>query len=380
MGQESSQERTEPASAEKLRKARDEGQVAKSAELASALILATSVLVLLHLAPGLGRMFVDLLRTAAAHASASTLDANVLPEFLRQCVQAAALASLGLIATLAACAVLFPFLQVGPLFSLAPLAPKLERLDPVAGFKRLFFEAESWLTLAKSTLKLALVGAVCAGAIEAELPRLLALGALGFGEALALTGELLRTLLVRALTCLVALGVLDLFLQRLQFAKRMRMTKEEVKQEYKDDEGDPNYKFARRQMHEEIAQHSLIELAREADVMVVNPTHIACALRYRPGEHGAPLLIAKGEGALAARLREVARDEGIPIVRDIQLARALYHVELESEIPEALYEAAIEVLRWVEQVARAEGWTPAWREEQAQDSAAPPATRSSSPR
>jgi type III secretion protein U len=380
MTENSSQERTEPASEEKLRKARRDGQVPKSAELSSALILSASAVVLLHTVPALGAQFVHGFRRAVAIASAPALDAAVLQSFAADSLSAAGRTLLGLLATLAASAVLLPFLQVGPLLALAPLAPKLERLNPAAGLKRLFFEADSWLSFAKSALKLVIVALVCWSTLDQSLPRLLSLGSLGFGAAVTLTGEIVRTLLIRALLCLVALGLLDLVHERLRFAKRMRMSKEDVRQEQKDEEGDPNHRAARRQMHQDIAQHTMIELAREADVLVVNPTHIACALRYRPGESGAPRLVAKGEGALAARLREMARAEGIPIVRDISLARALYGNPMDSEIPEDLYEAAIEVLRWVEQVARAEGWTPAWREARSSDSAESAATNPAQPR
>jgi flagellar biosynthetic protein FlhB len=142
------------------------------------------------------------------------------------------------------------------------------------------------------------------------------------------------------------------------------MTKDEVRREHKDHEGDPHIRTARRDLHQEILENAMLEQVPQADFCLRNPTHLACAMRYSPDKEGAPRLLAKGQEKLAERIEALAREHGVPVVHDVPLARAVYQLELQAEIPEELYAAAIEAMRWVEAEAAARGRKPSWKREE----------------
>ncbi len=171
----------------------------------------------------------------------------------------------------------------------------------------------------------------------------------------------------------ISIGCLDLLYQRFQFGKDQRMTKEEVRREHKDQEGDPQMKFRRKQARQELMQQKMLAgLNRDgADAVVVNPTHIACALRYDPERENVPRLVAKGNGLLAERIREIAREKKIPIQRQVGLARTLYEHDLYREIPKDLYEAVGAVFRWVAEEAGERGEQAAWEQRLNEESATP---------
>jgi flagellar biosynthesis protein FlhB len=151
------------------------------------------------------------------------------------------------------------------------------------------------------------------------------------------------------------LGAADYFLQKFLYLKEMKMTKQEVREEHKETEGNPLVKGARRQIHREILMQGMMVAIKKADAVVVNPTHVAVALRYDRGTMNAPTVVAKGAELMAAHIRQLAKEAGVPIMRDVGLARALYELELEAEVPEELYEAVAVVLRWVYQLAEERG-------------------------
>jgi flagellar biosynthesis protein FlhB len=150
-------------------------------------------------------------------------------------------------------------------------------------------------------------------------------------------------------------GAGDYFLQRFLYLKEMRMTKQEVKQEFKESEGDPHIKGARRRLHHEILARNMVSAVRGANVVVVNPTHVAVALKYDDALMDAPTVVAKGAGPLAAQIRRVAEESKVPIMRDVPLARTLFDLEVDAEVPEELYEAVAVVLRWVYGLAQERG-------------------------
>jgi flagellar biosynthetic protein FlhB len=164
----------------------------------------------------------------------------------------------------------------------------------------------------------------------------------------------------RAVLFYLAIGVLDFMYQRWQHARKLRMTREQVKQEHKEQEGSPEAKGQRKHLHQELAMQSMLNKVRKANVIVTNPDHIACALRYDPESEDSPRLLGKGTGYLAEKIKEIAKEEDIPIVRDISLAHALYTMEEDQQIPEELFDAVAEVLKWVEMVMRAQGQTAQW--------------------
>jgi flagellar biosynthetic protein FlhB len=227
------------------------------------------------------------------------------------------------------------------------LAAKPERLDPVAGLKRLV-RLRTLVELGKTWAKIAVVAAA---ALTVAIDRRGALaGALAHGgePAFALAFDVVSAAATRAAAVLVLLGAADVLVQRRLHERELRMSKEEVRRDHKDDEGDPHVKNARKQAHREIATQRLIDATRSASFVAVNPTHVATAVRYDEEGDEAPRVVAKGSGDVARRIRRAAEESGVEVVRDRPLARALYRVPLDAEIPETLYEAVAEVLAYLQ--------------------------------
>ena len=199
--------------------------------------------------------------------------------------------------------------------------------------------------LLKSVVLIVVIGYVVVTRIVAHAPDFVRLVGANASSALALTGTVITEVALRATAAWLAVAVLDTFYQRHKHVQDLRMTKDEVKREYKESEGDPHAKGERQRMHREILEHATLESVRRADVLVVNPTHVAVALRFdAESEQEAPEVIAKGLDSLALRMIAVAHESGVPVMGDVPLARALHELELGDEIPEALYEAVAVIL------------------------------------
>jgi type III secretion protein U len=224
------------------------------------------------------------------------------------------------------------------------LAPKLERIDPVAGLKRLF-SLRSLVEVGKALLVMAVVSALVWSEVEEVGPD--ALRAVWLEGATGLVPLLRRlgSLALRLAWVLLVLGVADYALARSRHLRELMMTREEVKREYKESEGDPHHKAQRKALHRQLAQGGPARGVQKATAVVINPTHLAVALRYESQECEAPYLVAKGREADALALRREARLRGIPVVRDLPLARSLIHYDVGEQIPEELYQAAAVVLR-----------------------------------
>jgi type III secretion protein U len=236
--------------------------------------------------------------------------------------------------------------QTGGVLSTRRLTPSFGRLDPIAGLRSLFSAARLW------SIGRALAGGALAGwlaylglrAHVADLARLA--GQPAFAGRVA--GDVSRSLAWQVAVVGLAFGVVDLVVQRSTWLDRLKMTKVEVRREHRDAEGDPQLKAARARAHHEVLAQATLANVREASVVVVNPTHLACALRYdAEGGDEAPVVVASGEGDFAARIVDAAREAGVPVVRDVPLARALIELEVGDAIPEALYQAVAEILREV---------------------------------
>lgn len=361
MAADDGQERTEEATPHKLRKARERGEVARSSDLTAALLLAVAAASVAYASPKLARALQANAIEAFHTAAQAQLSERDLLEALGLCAQRAASACAPLLIVLCGCALAFTYFQVGSVLSFEPLTPKLERLNPVAGLRRLFATRETYVELAKSALKLAGVVGLAALVARAELAQLLSLHSLAPLDAALATARALGVLVAWTAAFALALGVVDLAYQRWNFARRQRMSHAELKREFKDFEGDPHLRHARRELHLEILESAMLDQVPQADLIARNPTHIACALRYDPKLDGAPRVIAKGQDELAFKIEELARSHGIPIVYDIPFARAVFQLELEAQIPEELFVAAVEVLRWAEAEAQAQGRNVSWR-------------------
>jgi len=355
-----SQEKTEEATPRQLQKAREKGDVSVSRDLNSAVLLAAAAVWLGWSLGALGDVFERVARRCAGTAIAADFSAERLVGTLLDAANDAAIAVLPLLVILTVAGALTNFLQIGPVLSFDPLLPKLERLDPAAGLKRVFFSSQSWIELFKSIAKIVALGLICSTIVRAEIPRIVRLADLPLTASARVAVEVVGSLVAWAVLFFGAVAVLDVLLQRWQYRKKLRMSKQQVKEEYKESEGDPRHKSARQRAHEEILSNTMMIAAHRADATIVNPTHIACSIRYRPREGEAPRLIAKGRGVIAAELRRISKDEGIEVTRNVSLARALFELEIDQQIPEELYDAVAEVLRWVERVARFRGEEAPW--------------------
>ncbi|PZN13064.1 MAG: flagellar biosynthesis protein FlhB [Bacillota bacterium] len=341
------QEKVLPPTPRRLREARRRGEVARSQDLLAALSLLAAALAAGVLVPAAATA---LGRTAAQFWSTPpTRDWTVadVAALLRQ----AALGGLRAAAPLALVAwgvvLVAGAAQAGLVFTSVPLAPRLDRLDPIAGLRRLW-SRRALVELLKALLKVAFVGAVLVRGVLAARAELLS--ALGAPPAAALleAAAWARRLFLWGAGAYLAVAVLDYAYQRWEHQRSLRMSVQEWKQDQKETEGDPLLRQRLRQRQRQLVRQRMLHEVPRADVVVTNPTRYAVALRYDPATMAAPVVVAKGRNALAARIRALAEEHGVPIMEEPPLARALYQaVEVGQEIPEEFYVAVAEVLAFV---------------------------------
>jgi len=252
---------------------------------------------------------------------------------------------------LLAAAIGIGLLQTRGLLVAGPLVPDLGRLSPAAGLRRVF-GAEALGEIGKALLRVLVVAAVAWITLRALTPDIIALAGATPARAWGALGAAGQRLGLRVALAALLLGLGDYLIERARHARSLRMTRDEVKREHRESEGDPRHKAERQRLHRDLAEQRMVADVRKADFVVVNPDHIAVALRYQPeGPAEAPVVVAKGERLLAERIKTVAREAGIPIFHDVALARSLRDVEEGDEIPEPLYQAVAEILRVVQRAS-----------------------------
>lgn len=350
MADDSDLEKTEQPSARRLEQAREEGQVPQSRELSTFLVLVVGVLGLWVLGGWMSERVLAVLRHGFAFERAVAFDERLMLKDFGDLFTQAILTLLPLFAILMLAAIAAPILLGGFVFSPKALGIKLSRLDPIAGFGRMF-SVHGLAELVKSLLKTALVGGMSALVFYREHEHVFSLMNMTLGRALP---EFLQMLLLSSLLIVLGLALvalLDVPFQLWQYYRNLRMTKEEVKQEYKEQEGDPHIKARIRSVQMEMARRRMMSEVPKADVVVTNPTHFSVALKYDAARMGAPVVVAKGRGELALKIREIAAEHNVPMLEAPPLARALYaHCELEAAVPTALYRAVAEVMAYVYQL------------------------------
>ncbi|GIW18344.1 MAG: flagellar biosynthesis protein FlhB [Tepidiforma sp.] len=338
-------ERTEAPTPKRLRDARQKGDVAHSDEVVSIGVLLLAVLAMKLLGPALWDSLAAILAQGLG---------QPVPELTRESAQQLARdtawqtvrALLPLLGLVAVSAVALNVAQVGPLFTGQRLKPQLSRINPGAGLKRIV-SVDGLFRLAKSLLKFVIIAVVVGLTLRAQFADLAGLGALSIGAATARLASLGFDIAFRAAGVLFLLALADYAWQRRQHLKRLRMTKHEVKQELKETDGDPHIKAAIRRRRQQLLNR-MIAAVKTADVVVTNPTHYAVALKYDAVSMPAPMVVAKGQDYLALRIREVAREAGVPVLEEPPLARALHaSVQVGHYIPASLFHAVAEVLAWV---------------------------------
>ncbi len=344
-------EKTEEPTAKKLSDARKEGQVARSQELVMAASLMALFLILKIFVGWIGKKFIGVFQSVYSLIEVFTGDEEngtvIMMALLRDLILDTVLILLPVFLSAILTAFIINVFQVKWQISLKPLQPKLNKFDPISGFKKLF-SADKIFELLKAVLKIVIIGILAYSTLKDKLDVLFRLIDMEIGAAIVEIGDLVLSLGLKISAFYMVIGLGDYIYQKMKFKKEMMMTKQEIKDEFKQTEGDPQVKSRIRQRMREAARRRMMQRLPEADVVITNPTHFACALKYDKTQNDAPVLIAKGADYLAEKIKEVARENFVPIVENKPLARMLYYnVELEQEIPEELYQMAAEVLRYV---------------------------------
>ncbi len=343
-------EKTEEPTAKKLRNARNKGQVAKSVDLTAAVSLLVFFGVLKIYIGMLGNRLLENYNNIYGHISDYTRD-----EFTTQ--RASSILGDGLVRVVELIA---PFLllsfftsiivilvQVKWKISTEPLKPKLSKFNPISGVKRLFSK-DKLIMLLTSIAKQVVLVAVVYSVLGDKWGLLMDMYDFSLQQSIDMIGNIVLDIGLRVAILFLVIGVADIFYQKWKFHKDMMMTKQEVKDEYKQAEGDPKVKSRQRQVMRQASQRRMMNAVPEADVVITNPTHLAVALKYDKEQYDAPVVVAKGADYLAERIKDVARSHDVEIVENKPLARMLYHnVELGEQIPPELYQMVAEVLAYV---------------------------------
>ena len=340
-------EKTEEPTARRLEKAREEGNVPRSQDLGAAAVMITSVAALFMMGPWL------LSHLSAIFASGFVIDRrdifspNVGITRFYELGFESFLLIVPLLAITLVVAILASSAMGGLNFSWKAITPKASKLSPLQGIKRMF-GLKSVVELVKSIAKFSLVGGVLAYEIWDFSDDLIALGAMSLEPALAKAGEMIGWTILLVTASLVVIAAIDVPYQSYEFTKRMRMTKQEIKDEFKDIEGSPEVKGQIRRKQREMAEQRMMDQVKDADVVITNPEHFSVALVYDPESDGAPIVVAKGVDHVALRIRNEAKEHGVVQVEIPPLARALYFTtEIDQTIPEDLYYAVAQVIAYV---------------------------------
>jgi len=347
MAENSSAEQTEDPTARKLRNARDEGQVARSVELPAAAVTIGAILTLFFMGGYWIKQMAEIFSSGFKF-DRKTLDNPdlMVTAFAHQIGEAFLLIVPVLLVT-AIMAILSSGATGGYLFSLKSTLPKFSKLSLLSGFKRMF-GANAAIELLKAILKFSLVTIVLWALVSRQMDKMMQLGQMAIEPALAAAGWMIAESALWLSLSLLVIALIDAPYQKYSFIKRMRMTKQEVKDEMKDMEGRPEVKQQIRRRQREMANNRMIQKVQDADVVITNPEHFAVALSYDPTGDGAPILLAKGSDYMAARIREEAEKHGVEIFAAPPLARALYFsTEADQPVPESLYLAVAQVIAYV---------------------------------
>ncbi len=347
MAEESFQERTEQATPRKLREAREKGQVPKSRELASVAVLLTGLFTLFFGSAYFYHQLTLILRHYLVNAGTFRISVDNISDFGLLAMRQLSFTLLPLFFLITIAAFISNFLQVGAVLSLDPITPKFSKISPLQGVKRIF-STQSLMELAKSIFKIIVVGWVAYDTVRGELDNLLPLLDQTPSQILTYIGSVSFTIFWKTCLVITFLSVLDYVYQRWDHQKNLKMTKQEVKEEYKQTEGDPHVKSRIKSIQREMARRRMMAEVPQADVVITNPTHLAVALKYEAGSMEAPMVVAKGAGLIAQKIREVARENDVPVVENKPLAQNLFKVvEIGGTVPESLYQAVAEVLAYV---------------------------------
>ncbi|OAT73356.1 flagellar biosynthesis protein FlhB [Parageobacillus thermoglucosidasius] len=345
-------EKTEKATPRKRQEVRGKGQVAKSADVNTALVMLVVFLVLHFSGTHYKELFLRLMHQSFEQYTLVDLTVDSVHRIFLTLLKNVAMivAPIFLAAVAAAC--LANFLQVGFLFTAEPLKINWTRLDPIQGFKRMI-SLRALVELLKSLLKISVVGLVTFALLWFQLDHILSLTTKSLGATLSALASLTVKMGLYASFALLFLAIFDYLYQRFEFEKNIRMSKQDIKDEYKKTEGDPLIKSRIKQKQREMAMRRMMQEVPKADVVITNPTHYAVALKYEDGKMDAPIVVAKGVDYVAIKIKQLAKEHDVVTVENRPLAQALYRqTEVGDMIPEEFFKAVAEILAYVYRLKR----------------------------
>ncbi len=349
-------DKTEEPTEHKLREARKKGQIAKSQDVIAASIFLIGFFMIYFNGAHISGKLQEFINLNIAAISEGSIGVGTISKMLEVGLDTLLIVVMPTAAVCFVVAFFANYIQVGVLITFEPLKPDIKKLNPIEGIKGMF-KLKKLVELLKSTLKLTVVSLLAYFVVKDRVIEIILAIRTPLSDTIDLVWGLIFDLSVRIGVVFGCIAAADWAYQKWQYKKDMMMSKKEIKDEYKNQEGDPFIKGKRKQLHQEMAMTSATQETRKADAVIVNPDHIAVAIRYDKDTMGAPQVIAKGERLWASKIKEIAKEEGIPILRNVPLAAALNKLELGEEIPEDLYDAVAEILQFVFQLAEERGET-----------------------
>lgn len=347
MAEQPAQERTEQPTPRRLAKAEEEGQVPRSQELLAAAVILTGALALAVFGGMVGRETSDSLRQSSRWLAAGPITVGDATTMIRSLFQAGLLAIAPVLGAVVVGAVFVGGLQARGVLALKPITPDLSRINPLKGLGRLL-GPEGIFTLLKAIVKLVLLGVITWAALESAWPTIAALVGAEAAAVIAVTRATVLKVATWAGLAFLAVSLVDFAFVSWRHAEQLKMTRQEIVQEFRESEGDPQLKSRIRSLAQQMGRRRMLQQVKDADVVIVNPTHLAVALRYDVLRAAAPVVVAMGQRKFAERIRAIADEARVPIVRDVGVARALIATaKVGQPIPAALYAAVAEILAFV---------------------------------
>ena len=348
-------DKSEQPTPKRMNEARKKGQVFKSRDFIQSLLFITAAAVLAAGGPTYFTELSDLMaQFFQPDMMRGDMPMNAMLSRMGFAWSKFLVLSAPLLGALVVAAVAANFVQVKALFAAEIIKPKFEKLNPLAGFKNIFFSSRTYIELVKNLIKFGVIFWVLYSSIKGSMRDIVPIASMRLDQTAALAGSLISGLLYKVGVVFLILGGADYMIQKKLHMKNMMMSKEEVKQEYKEQEGDPHVKHMRKHLFEQLMHESVAHNVPKATAVIANPTHLAIALRYDEAAMQAPTVTAKGQDSMALKIIEIAKEHKVPVVRNIGLAHTLFDLEIGHEIPEDMYEAVAEILNFVYQLAATE--------------------------
>jgi len=347
MAEESFEEKTEQPTPKKRRELKEKGEVAKSRELPSVAVLLSALIALSFFGSYMYSQVQIIMKGAFYLPTMHDLNVSEFIKYAQDLISRFIILLSPLFAAIFITAILSNILQVGFIMSAESITPKFSKIDPIKGFGRMFSK-QALMEMFKSLLKLIIVGSIAFLTVKGEMKNFSLLGDMETNSIFIYILKIFFKIFIRCSMAMIVLVIIDYIFQKWEFENRIKMTKQEVKDEFKKSEGDPLIKSRIRSIQMEMARKRMMQAVPDADVVITNPTHLAVALKYDSLTMNAPKVLAKGPGKIAERIRKMASEHDIPIMENKELARNLYAtVEVGQEIPAALYQSVAEILAYI---------------------------------